>query len=77
MAETLDRLDAGAQGVVTHISLSPAHTESLTRLGLCPGTEIKCMRRTPLGDPTVYRFRGTDVALRRTDAAKIQMRRKK
>ena len=73
MAFTLDRLRAGERRTVVCIALSPERAASLTRLGLGVGTEILCLRQTPLGDPTVYRFRGTDVAIRRKDAAGIQL----
>ena len=74
MKLTLDRLGPGERGMVTRLLLSPRAASSLTRLGLGPGTEVLCLRRTPLGDPTVYRFRGTDVAIRRRDAEGIQLR---
>lgn len=73
MEMTLDRLGPGERGTVTRLLLSPQEASSLTRLGLRPGTAIRCLRRTPLGDPTVYRFRGTEVAIRRKDAAGVQV----
>ena len=75
MCMTLDRLEPGAWGRVEEIDMPSEQAMSLTRLGLCPGTHILCLRRTPLADPTVYRFRGTDVALRKRDAAKIKVTR--
>ena len=74
MARTLDGLKPGERGTVTRLLLAPERASSLARLGLGPGTEILCLRRTPLGEPTVYRFRGTDVALRRREAAGVQVR---
>lgn len=74
MVCTLDQLRAGQRGSVVHIALSPERAASLIRLGLRVGTELLCLRRTPLGDPTVYRFCGTDVAIRRKDAAGIEVR---
>lgn len=74
MERTLEELRPGERGTVTRLLLATAQTSSLARLGLGPGTEILCLRRTPLGDPTVYRFRGTDVALRRREAAGVQVR---
>ena len=71
MANSLDRLEPGEQGTVARLLLSPARAASLIRLGLRPGTEVLCLRRTPLGDPTVYRFRGTEAAIRRKDARKV------
>ena len=47
--------------------------QKLSRLGLTPGTEVLCLRRLPLGDPAVYRWRGTSVALRRRDASRIEV----
>lgn len=73
MVETLDQMPPGERGTVARIALGPVRAASLIRLGLCPGTEIRCLRRAPLGDPTVYRFRGTDIALRQKDAAGIQI----
>lgn len=45
----------------------------LMDLGLVAGTRVEVVRRSPLGDPVVYRFRGTTVALRRADAQAIQV----
>ena len=74
MARTLDGLKPGERGTVTRLLLAQERASGLARLGLGPGTEILCLRRTPLGEPTVYRFRGTDVALRRREAAGVQVR---
>ena len=48
---------------------------ALSRLGLTPGTEVLCLRRLPLGDPAVYRWRGTSVALRNRDASRVEVRK--
>ena len=51
-----------------------ALSASLTKMrSQVPGTEVLCLRRLPLGDPTVYRWRGIDVALRRRDASRIEV----
>ena len=76
MELTLDRLAPGQRGRVSRLDLPLDRARGLTRLGLRPGTEVVCLRRLPLGDPTVYRWRGTDVALRSSDAAKIKLRTK-
>jgi len=47
----------------------------LMDLGLIAGTKVEVLRASPLGDPILYRFRGTTIALRRTDAAIVQVRR--
>ena len=71
MRQGLDRLRPGEKGRV--LALPQGQRGNLRRLGLIPGTEITCLRRSPLGDPSAYRFRGTTVALRRCDAARIVM----
>lgn len=40
-------------------------------LGIIPGTEIKALQKSPLGDPGAYFIRGTVIALRNEDARKI------
>ena len=45
----------------------------LLRLGLRPGTELRCLRQCPLGGPGLYRFRGAVYALRRRDAAALRV----
>lgn len=46
----------------------------LMDLGLVPGTRVEVVRSSPLGDPILYRFRGTTVALRRVDAEVVRVR---
>ncbi len=45
----------------------------LLDLGWIRGTKIKCLNRSPLGDPTAYLVRGTVLALRREDAGRIHL----
>ncbi len=46
----------------------------LLDLGFVPGTEVRALRRAPLGDPTLYELRGTQLCLRRSEAERIQVR---
>jgi Fe2+ transport system protein FeoA len=32
---------------------------------------VRCRRRAPLGDPRVYELRGTQLCLRRSEAARV------
>ena len=73
MEIALDRLREGERGLVTAVELPPARAAALLRLGLCPGTEIRCLRRSPLGDPSAYRFGGLTAALRRADAGRVRV----
>lgn len=71
MNRSLAELGTGDRGVVTALCLSSDRATPLVRLGLLPGTEVQCLRRSPLGDPSAYRFRGTTVAMRHLDTKQI------
>jgi DtxR family Mn-dependent transcriptional regulator len=47
----------------------------LLDLGIVPGTEITAEMRSAGGDPIAYRIRGALIALRKTQAAGIYVRR--
>lgn len=47
--------------------------ERLMTMGLIPGTKVKVLRSAPLGDPMALGVRSYNLALRRADAAKIQV----
>ena len=73
MESTLAELKPEQEGIVGRIDLVPIESGVLCRLGLIPGTKIRCLRISPFGDPILYRFRGTDAALRRKTAESIQV----
>jgi len=56
-------------------AMDRACRERLQDLGLLPDTPISRERRAPLGDPSVFRFRGTLLCLRRSEARLIRVRR--
>lgn len=76
MVETLalDRLSSGESAYVFDILNEPSMHQRLADLGLIPGTRVTCLYRSPAGDPTAYLIRGAVIALRRQDAAQIQVR---
>ena len=47
--------------------------ERLMTMGLTPGTKVKVLRSAPLGDPIAIGVRSYNLALRREDAAKVQV----
>jgi len=47
--------------------------ERLMTMGLTPGTKVKVLRSAPLGDPIAIGVRSYNLALRRNDAAKVQV----
>lgn len=40
-------------------------------IGLIEGTRIKCLQKSPSGDPIAYLIRGAVIALRSEDSSKI------
>ncbi|NJN66725.1 MAG: ferrous iron transport protein A [Chloroflexaceae bacterium] len=73
--ETLAHLLPGQQGRV--VALLPgctgAERRRLLDLGLVPGTLIDVEMTSPLGDPTAYRVRGAQIALRQEQARMVQV----
>ena len=47
--------------------------ERLMTMGLLPGTKINVLRSAPLGDPMAIGLRSYHLAIRRKDAANIQV----
>ena len=47
--------------------------ERLMTMGLIPGVQIKVLRSAPLGDPMAVGIRSYNLAMRRDDAAKIEV----
>ena len=43
----------------------------LRDIGLIEGTKVKCVLKSPAGDPTAYQIRGALIALRSEDAEKV------
>ena len=47
------------------------HMSRMALSQLPPGTEVRCLHKSPAGSPAAYEIRGAVIALRRTDAAQI------
>ncbi len=77
-ALTLDALPPGSTAVVDAVGGqggASAIEQRLRDLGLVPGTSVRVLRRAPLGDPTEYELRGYRLCLRRSEAARVRVRR--
>lgn len=70
---SLASLEPGDSGVIERVEPEDAVAERLRDLGFVSGTRIAVLRRAPLGDPVLYEFRGTQLSLRRVDAARIRV----
>ena len=69
----LSQLMPGERAIAAGIEDCPLKNRLLD-LGLTKGTPVKCVMRSPLGDPYAYRFRGCVIAMRKKDADGVQVR---
>jgi Fe2+ transport system protein FeoA len=74
-ALALADLAPGAVGVVQTVDASSPIGRRLLDLGFVPQTRVYVVRRAPLGDPLEFELRGTRFCLRRSEAARILVRR--
>ncbi|MDD3164379.1 MAG: FeoA family protein [Oscillospiraceae bacterium] len=73
---TLDTLLPGQSAVVREVRLDGPMARRLKELGLVVGTRVRCLQKSPSGDPTAYWIRGAAVALRREDAGNVLVERR-
>ena len=57
--------------VIKEIKNEEKLRQRLLDIGFIPGTKVKCVRTSPFGDPKAFLVRGTVIALRNSDSAKI------
>lgn len=63
----------GEYGRVRSLEAEGNIRRRLLDLGLIPGTVIQNIRRSPLGDPTLYAIRGAMIALRKEEAGLVNV----
>ena len=71
MRVRLSDLEPGEAAVIEGVALPELEQQVLIRFGFFDGAEVRCSRRTPLGDPIVYSLDGSEVALRTETACRI------
>jgi ferrous iron transport protein A len=72
-AVTLADLAPGRQAIIVGLARQTAVTRRLQQLGFRTGTHVDVIRRAPLGDPTIYRVRDTELCIRRREARLIEV----
>lgn len=70
---SLADLAPGERAVVSEVLVEGPVGRRLMDLGLLPQTPVQALRRSPLGDPTVYALRGYQLCLREVDAARVRI----
>lgn len=71
---SLSDLRPGQSGTVDHIDLAEDDARRLMELGFLPGTHVLMSRKSPFGDPSVFRIDDSEIALRRETARHIVLR---
>lgn len=70
----LSSLAPGRRATVLSVDASTPEGRRLQELGFLPETEIRVIRRAPLGDPIAFSLRGAQICLRRSEAARVRVR---
>jgi ferrous iron transport protein A len=71
----LDGLRPGEAGRVHFVAAEAPLATRLADLGFCPGTDVRVVRRAPLGEPVLYELRGYQIALRHREASLVRVER--
>jgi ferrous iron transport protein A len=71
---TLDRLRPHQAGVIVAVEGEPALRRRLLEAGFVPDSPVHFLMATPFGDPLVFSLRGTQIALRQSDARHVRIR---
>lgn len=71
----LNDLCPGQQATVTRLTVNGEMRRRLLDIGLTPNTCVRCLGRSPLGDPSAFFIRGAVIALRRRDCQNIHIKK--
>ncbi len=69
---TLKDTTAGMTVRIDEVEESPLKQRLMT-MGLIPGTKVEILNSAPMGDPIAIRIRSYNLAMRKDDAANIQV----
>ena len=72
-ANNLSNLRPGDSAVVLDINSDDGMRRRLQDIGLIRGTAVRCVQKSPLGDPVAYLIRGAVIALRSEDSVSVQI----
>ena len=74
LKKRLNELCVGERGRVGALLCEGNIRRRFLDVGLAPGTEVICVGRSPLGDPSAYLVRGCEIAIRKADAQGIALK---
>lgn len=69
--KTLCQLTEGCWGCVRRLDTKGDMRRRLQDIGLIEGTQVKCLLKSPSGDPVAYLIRGAVIALRNDTSSEI------
>lgn len=69
--KNMSELAVGECGRVCFMHTLGSMRRRFLDIGLIPGTQVLCLGRSPMGDPSAYLIRGKTVAIRARDAAGV------
>lgn len=70
---SLDKVPEGRQVKVENLQSVGGMRRRLQDIGIIEGTKVKCLQKSPAGDPVAYLIRGAVIALRSEDSSKIMV----
>lgn len=69
--KTLNDIAPGETAIISHLNSTGGMRRRLLDIGLIEGTNVKCLGRSPAGDPTAFLIRGAVIALHSEDQKNI------
>ena len=72
-SSSLAELTVGTACKISSVELDGLLRRRILDLGIIPGTQVQCIRKSPAGDPIAFRVRDTTIALRSDDASLIKI----
>ena len=71
---SLREMEPGQRARIKEITATGSIRRRLLDIGLVEGTEIKCVGKSPAGDPLAFLIRGAVIAIRSEDCCGITVR---
>jgi len=70
---TLTNLPIGEKAKVLSVNGDNQITKRLMEMGVVPGASVRVIKSAPFGDPLEIRVRGYHLAMRKTEASRIEV----
>ena len=70
---TLDKLEVGQTAIIKKVNGQGVLRSRLLEMGLIPKTEVKVVKKAPLGDPIELYLRSYSLTIRKEDGSQIEV----